>query len=330
MNIDQKVKNIIFVSEGGLGKVIASTAVVKRLKEEFPDKRIIVIAGFPEVFQYNPHVYRVFNFNNPLNFYDDWVTPESHIIKVEPYAETDYIFNRKSLLEMWCNQIGFDLKDAKPELFFMRNEEEAGELYVKKITGGGKKKFILVQWCGGLIPNDKEGLSFHDSKNRMHRRTLPVKVVQKLVNKLITREYTVGVIQHENYPTIQGAERIFFPIRGVLILLKYAEGFIGIDSFLHHGAEAMGAKGVVVWGGTNPKKLGYSDQVNLTREVCPTPFCHRPDSYVFDANPTTGLWNCPHNEACLDHDADDILNAYENVITEKEKQTKKKKEVKDE
>ena len=29
----EKIKNIVFISEGGIGKVIASTAIVKRLKE---------------------------------------------------------------------------------------------------------------------------------------------------------------------------------------------------------------------------------------------------------------------------------------------------------
>lgn len=312
--IDQKVKNIVFVSEGGLGKVIASTAIVRRLKEEYPEKRIIVVAGYPEVFQFNPNVHRVFNFNNPLNFYDDWITPESHVIKLEPYAESDYIFNRKSLIETWCNQCGVEYKDAKPELFFMDNEKEAGRLYVKKITANNTKKFVLFQWCGGIIPNDREPMSFHETKMRMHRRTLPTQIAQEVVNRLIAKKYVVGTCQHENYPPMEGAERIFYAIRGVLVLLHFAEGFIGIDSFLHHGAEAVGAKGVVIWGGTNPNKLGYKDQCNMTREVCPTPFCHRPDSYVFDGNPSTGLWNCPHNEACLNYKAEDIVAKFEEAV----------------
>ena len=77
---------VIIVSEGGIGKVIASTAIVKRIKEEFPSKRLIVVTGYPDIFLHNPHVYRVFRFDNPLYFYDDYVTPESYVIKVEPYV----------------------------------------------------------------------------------------------------------------------------------------------------------------------------------------------------------------------------------------------------
>ena len=61
MKISEKIKNIIFVSEGGIGKTIASTAVVRRIAEEYPDKRVIVVTGYPDVFLYNPHVYKVFN-----------------------------------------------------------------------------------------------------------------------------------------------------------------------------------------------------------------------------------------------------------------------------
>jgi ADP-heptose:LPS heptosyltransferase len=151
----------------------------------------------------------------------------------------------------------------------------------------------------------------------MHRRSLPKSVAQKVTNKLISRDYVVGVVQHENFPDIEGATRLYFPntpARGVIALLKHAEGFIGIDSFIHHASLVFGTKGVVVWGGTNPKKLGYDSHINLAKEACKTPFCHRPDSYVFDATPIGSIWNCPHNTKCLDYDADEIITAYEKLI----------------
>lgn len=325
--MDKKIKHIIFITEGGLGKVIASTAVVKRLKETFPDKKIIVVSGSPEIFQYNPNVYKTFRFDNPLYFYDDYVNEESFIIKAEPYVDSDYVHGKAHLLEAWCRQSGVEWKSAKPELFFMENELSAAQLYVNKITGGGKKKFVLFQWAGGLVPNDKEPMNFHDAQMKMHRRSLPQKVAQQIVNKLIRTNSIVGTVQHENIPQLEGAEKVFFPIRGVLALLKYCEGFIGIDSFLHHAAMSFGTKGVVVWGGTSPKRLGYSEQVNMHKAACPIPACHRPDTFLFDGNPSTGLWNCPHNEACLRWDAEEIVQAYIKLVDVQEEkcQTGKKK-----
>jgi hypothetical protein len=313
---DGKIKNLIVVIDGGIGKVICATAVIKRLAEEFPDKKIIVITGYPDIFLYNPHVYKIFNFGNPLYFYDDYVNSESFVIKVEPYTEYNYMFCSEHIIDTWCKMIGFERKEAMPEMFFMDNELAAAEAYVEKITQSGKKKFIMLQWIGGIVPQEKSELAMLDVIGRMHRRSLPKAVAQKLANKLVTRDYVVGSIQHPNFPDIQGTEKLFFnnaPVRGVIALLKYAEGFIGIDSFIHHAATVFNTPGVVIWGGTNPKKLGYECHTNLTKEVCATPFCHRPDSYVFDATSIGSIWNCPHNTKCLQYDADEIIKAYEEL-----------------
>lgn len=311
-----KVKNIVFVSEGGLGKVIASTAVVKRLKEEFPEKRIIVVTGYPDIFQYNPHVFKTFNFSNPLYFYDDYINEESFLIKTEPYVAYEYMEQRQHLIDVWCKQIGIERKGAMPEMFFMKNEMESAQLYTDKLSHSGKKKFVLIQWVGGIVPATKDKSSFVDSLNRMHRRSLPFSVAQKLVNKFVSRDFVVGSVQHENFPELQGTERIFFPnqpARSVVLLLKYSRGFVGIDSFLQHASALFMNKGVVCWGGTSPNKLGYEHNINLTKQACPTPFCHRPDSYVFDQNPNMGMWNCPHDSACMNFDADEIIQAYEEI-----------------
>jgi hypothetical protein len=322
LKLNEKVKNIVFVTEGGLGKVIASTGVVAKLKAAHPEMKLVVVAGFPEIFLHNPNVHRCFEFNNPLNFYEDWITPESHVIKVEPYTHYDYMQGQEHLLKVWGEMCGVDCTDARPEVFFMKNELEAGELYIRKLTTkdkNKKRKFVLFQWCGGLVPKDVDPMSWHDAKLNMHRRSLPLKTAKEIVNRLISAGYEVGCVQHENFPLPEGAHLINFNARGTLCLLKHSNHFIGIDSFLHHGAAALGVRGVTVWGGTNPKKLGYAEHVNLSQERCKTPFCHRPDSYVFDGNPKTGLWNCPYNEECLDWKAEEIVKAYLDLEKEEAK-----------
>jgi len=328
---DDKVKRIIFIADGGIGKTICSTAVVKRLAESFPDKKIIVMTGYPDIFLYNPNVYKVFNFGNPLYFYDDYVNDSSFVIKVEPYTDYSYMFESTHLIDSWCKMIGLERNNAVPEMFFMDNELEAANAYVKKVTGDGKKKFIMFQWIGGIVPQNKEEMAGIDALSRMHRRSIPKSVAQKVSNKLVSRDYVVGVVQHENFPEIQGAERLYFPntpVRGVIALLKYAEGFIGIDSFIHHASMVFNTPGVVIWGGTSPKKLGYEQHTNLVpKALCETPFCHRPDSYVFDSTSIGSIWNCPYNTKCLQYDADDIIKAYEGLeLLNKDNSTKNKNE----
>jgi hypothetical protein len=293
--------------------------VVKRLKEEFPDKRIIVVSGAPDIFLYNPNVFKVFRFDNPLYFYDDYVTPESFVIKAEPYTQYEYFAEKRHLIDVWCEMIGLERKGAMPEMFYLDNELEAAKIYVDKVTSEGKKRFVLMQWIGGIVPKDKTKEGLYDAICRMHRRSIPQSVAQKLANKLVSRDFAVGCVQHENFPDLQGVERVCFPPRAVIALLKHSEGFIGIDSFLHHAAACLNINGVVLWGGTSPKCLGYECHKNLERTACPTPFCHRPDSYMFDTNNVNGMWNCPYNVKCMEYDADEIITAYEGLFPGKAK-----------
>lgn len=321
--MDDKVRNIVFVVEGGIGKVITSTAVVKRIKEEYPDKKLIVLSGCPELFKYDPNVHEAIRFDNPSGFYDRYIQDkESYIFKIEPYVDNEYVNHDKHLIDVWCNAIGIERKGAVPQLHFLKNELELAKSMYKEITEGGKKKLVLFQWIGGIVPPDQKEITLLDCKMKMHRRSIPQVVAQQVVNKLIAKKYAVGNISHENFPQMNGAKRVFFNLRGTLALTHYAEGFIGIDSFMHHAAVAVGLKGVVVWGGTNPAKLGYEQHRNLSKEVCRTPFCHRPDSYLFDGDANTGLWNCPFDEVCLDWTSDEIIKAFEEEV-EKPKEEKK-------
>ena len=56
--------NIIFQIEGGLGKSIMATAMVKVIKNHYKDSTLIVVTPYPDVFLNNPQVDKVKNINN--------------------------------------------------------------------------------------------------------------------------------------------------------------------------------------------------------------------------------------------------------------------------
>ena len=53
------VQNVIFMVDGGLGKSIMATAILKVIKKEYKKANIIVITGYPDVFIGNPNVNKV-------------------------------------------------------------------------------------------------------------------------------------------------------------------------------------------------------------------------------------------------------------------------------
>ena len=117
--MSKKDNYVIFNPEGGLGKIIASTAVVKAIKKKYPDHKIIVMSPWSEVFLNNPYVYRVFRAGQHPYFYKDYIEGrESIVLKGEPYFDTNHLYQKQHVVQSWCNlhDLPFD-GDVKPELY---------------------------------------------------------------------------------------------------------------------------------------------------------------------------------------------------------------------
>ena len=61
--------NIIFSIEGGLGKSIMGTAVLKAIKNQYPKSYIIVVTHYPDVFIGNPNANKVFTHEKANGLY---------------------------------------------------------------------------------------------------------------------------------------------------------------------------------------------------------------------------------------------------------------------
>lgn len=331
MEINDKVKNLIFFCEGGIGKNISSTAVIRAIKKAHPTKNIIAVAGCPEVFMHNPNVKRTFHFGNALHFFEDWINEESQVIRTEPYMHYDYINKTKHVVECWCEQIGVPFDGIEPDFYFTPNEIEAAKLFTEELTDGGATELVLMQWIGGSVP-DKPGdhKQLKEKLASMYRRAMPVEQAQKVVDYLTDeRGWTVINVAHGNMPQLKNCKSPFFPIRAVISLLTQAKMFVGIDSFLQHAAAAkqINKKGVVVWGGTSKTCLGYDLHTNLEIEACITPACHRPNSYLMDVQANGQMWDCPYGEPCMKRELKDIIKAVEEIVPFNKKDVKKVKKI---
>nr|AEI30284.1 glycosyl transferase family 9 [uncultured microorganism] len=60
----------VWITAMSLGDTICTTPTVRKLKELYPDYKIDVYAYHPEIFTYNPHVDRVYNFKDQLSLSD--------------------------------------------------------------------------------------------------------------------------------------------------------------------------------------------------------------------------------------------------------------------
>ena len=306
---------ILLVVRGGIGKNIMATAVIRNIKKNYPDKELHIIAGCPDIFLRNPNIKRVHRLGQSVYIYDDFIIDKKTIVlDVEPYRHYDYIYRNKHLVECWCQMIGIPCDSVYPEIFLNNSEEEMAKIFINKF----KDPMILFQHSGGKNPKDKTKEQALIAKTGMYRRNLSQDLTQKISDKLMDMGYMIGSVQSDNQYLIQGAERICFPIRSIIALIPYVNGIICIDSFLQHAVASFKRKSLVVWGGSNPKVLGYTSNKNIFLKKCPTPMCHRPNSYLFDFEGNGFMWDCPHNDICMDYKLDFILNSFIKLLEENE------------
>jgi hypothetical protein len=260
-----------------------------------------VVAGSPEIFMYNPNVKKVFNFANPLYFYEDYINDETYVIKEEPYVCYDYLNKNKHLVEVWCDLIGVPCDGINPDLYFIPSELTSAELHIKEVSKRNKDKPIMMfQWVGGKVPEKNEDIAVKQALASMYKRSIPYEEACEIA-KALNKDYAVCVVGHTNFPEIPLTEKFFYPLRSTLALLTVKDvEFIGIDSFLQHASASnqINKSGTVLWGGTSHKVLGYDLHKNIyNNSGCPP--CHRPNSYLFDVLPTGGIWECPKGEVCM-------------------------------
>ena len=114
-----KNKYCIFHVQGGIGKHIAATAVARCIKNNYPDRKLIVVCVYTEIFLNVSFVDRVYQLGNTNYFYQNYIQDkDSLIFHHEPYYTTDHIHKKLPLIQNWCKMYGLNYKNEKPELKF--------------------------------------------------------------------------------------------------------------------------------------------------------------------------------------------------------------------
>ena len=89
---------VIFHVEGGLGKNIAATSVVRCIRKKYPTRKVVVVASWPQVFINNPNADKVYRIGVTPYFYDEYILGKDTIVyRHEPYNESLHIHKKQCL-----------------------------------------------------------------------------------------------------------------------------------------------------------------------------------------------------------------------------------------
>lgn len=240
--------NIILSINGGMGKSVMATAVCRAIKNNYPNCKLYVITGYPDVFSNLSSVHMAFGHNQEHYFYTKYVeNQEVKIFANEPYLVTEHILNQEHLIETWCKMNGINYNGEMPEIDI--NERE-NLFYTNKYPS--EKEIMIIQTNGGGQTDIKYSWS----------RDMPYSIAQSIVNEFSSR-YNIFHVRREDQLSFENTTPIHESYKGVASLIRRSKKRLFIDSFCQHTAMALGMKSTVLWITNSPKVFGYSLHDNI-------------------------------------------------------------------
>lgn len=244
----------VFHVEGGIGKNIIATNVARNIKKKYPDRKLVVVTPWPEVFIHNPYIYRVYKNGMCPYFYEDFIQDKDTLIfKAEPYFTSNVIKRETNLAKVWCETHELELDALKPELYFNAIEQQNAQLLFNGLNTN--KPVIVVQNTGGagFAPN-------HINFNWY--RDIPPKYFQRIINEYQDK-FTFIQIKNKNQMALDNTFVVDLSLREVFLLLSKCHGAICMDSMVQHIMAAHKIPALVCWVGTSVTVFGYPTHSNI-------------------------------------------------------------------
>lgn len=260
MSIEKKIqddkirdddKYIILEVPGGHGKNVMVTAVIRAIKKQYPEYKIVVVCAWDGPYFYNPDVFRFYTFGQMQYFHTDFIKPTTKIFKHEVYHSEDHILQRKHLVDSWCDMYGIKPDGVKPKIHLNPRELEIAR---DKIKPDGRP-IMLLQTHGGSPQAQYSKKSWY--------RDMPIEIAQKLVN-YFSKSYRILHIRTPDQPALQGTELLNLPFRELYAVFPLSQKRLFIDSFAQHVAAALDLQSTVVWIGNKPEVFGYKENINIS------------------------------------------------------------------
>lgn len=275
-------KYVVFHIDGGLGKHVAATAVAQCIKHNHPDRKLIVVAAWPEIFINLDFVDRVYRSNAVSYFYEDFVKDQDTLIfRHDPYFDETHIKRSMHLIETWCQMFDLDYDDEQPVLKFNYSQKVTAHQLWK-----AEKPTLLLHTHGGFLADNAPPYSWN--------RDMPLSLAQQVADAF-KQTHTVVQVSRPNAPKIQGA----IPIApqpntmDFLSILLLSDKRLLIDSSLQHAAAALGLPSVVLWVGTDPAVFGYNTHTNIQANLGKVKL---PDSYLYEYSLEGRAYECPFED----------------------------------
>lgn len=245
------------ILEGGLGKHVAFTSLVPKLKQKYGELQIFT--PYVNVFAFNPDVKMAFDSSTlPLRHPD---IIDGDIVFAEPY-KSNWQKGQQHLLESYAELLGVEYDPATdvPKMYTENEQENVAKVKEQLELD----KFIVVQFTGG-----QTSIGFNPQQQYVGgtaaERNYPTYLAQVLINVFKEKYPDIAVLNWgmPNEPQYFNAIPLDIDFRIMHELAKDSLGFIGTDSSLQHIMKAAGKSGVTIHGETAFHQFGYDTNTRM-------------------------------------------------------------------
>lgn len=241
--------NIILSINGGMGKSIMATAVCRAIKNNYPNDKLYVITGFPEVFSNINSVEMAFHHGGEHYFFNKYIqNQEYRIFANEPYLVTEHIQGKEHVIETWCKMNGITYNGEGLEVVINEREEK---FYQNKYQSN--REILLIQTNGGA-QNQEIKYSW--------ARDIPNNITQAIIDEF-HRTYDIYHVRRDDQFKFDNTFHVNEGYKGIAYLIKKSSKRLFMDSFCQHLSSAVGKKSTVLWIANNPNVFGYSFHDNI-------------------------------------------------------------------
>ena len=241
--------NIIFSIEGGIGKSVIATAVLKAMRKKYDKDYIIVVTSYPDVFINNPNANKTITHNQLNGIYSNYImNKDCKVFMTDPYTSSDFITEKQHIIKTWCELYDIPYNGETPELFISQSEKDYFQQFYRV-----DKPIMLIQPHGGA---QNQPLKYSWT------RDIPQPIMEDVI-EYFKDEYAILHVKREDQIIYPNTLQALDSFRSIAILLTMSSKRLLIDSSMMHAAAAFNLPSTVCWIGTNPEVFGYSLHNNI-------------------------------------------------------------------
>ena len=298
-----KQKYLIWHIQGGLGKNVAATALLPALKAKYNDRKLIVVASWPEIFMNHPVIDRLYHLGNTPHFYEDYIRERDTIIyKHEAYNQTAHIQKSQHLIHNWCDlmDLKYDEEKMMPSVILNYAQQQL------VVNWRREKPTMVLQTNGGPYVGQKYPYNWC--------RDIPPEIGQRIVDEFSKYFHILHVCRKES-PLLNGVERVDAPMGNIELFSLLGNSTIRVlnDSCLQHAARAFQLPSTVLWIGTSPKVFGYKFHNNIISKNAIIAN-QTLQSYMFDYQFDNNIHECPYTSYEQIFDPNVVIRNIQNQI----------------